>query len=142
MCVRNRPGNGGGGAARHSFVQPEILRKDPSVGEYAMHGPLILQHARRDGVGSLSTANETMVLIGMFRHVAPFSCLLFADIGEAYLVLFRVATLSGWSDVTRRCVASRGPHLAPRTCGPNYPCLLAPCNLMLMPSVPQSMSSA
>jgi hypothetical protein len=39
-----------------------------------------------------------------------------ADVGESFIVLFRVATLSGWSDVTRAAMAVRGADEAPRTC--------------------------
>jgi hypothetical protein len=36
-----------------------------------------------------------------------------ADVGEAFLVLFRVSTFSGWSDIARMCIASRSDTLAP-----------------------------
>jgi hypothetical protein len=36
-----------------------------------------------------------------------------ADVGEAFLVLFKIATLSGWGDTTRTMIATRGESEPP-----------------------------
>ncbi len=36
-----------------------------------------------------------------------------ADVGEAFLVLFRIATLSGWGDVTFQLTSARSDTQAP-----------------------------
>jgi hypothetical protein len=59
---------------------------------------------------SLFRVHQRSVLVAMMPCLRPV-----ADVGESFLTLFRVASLSGWSDITRAAMAVRGEDEVPRT---------------------------
>jgi hypothetical protein len=59
---------------------------------------------------SLDVLHQPSVLVVVMLCLRPA-----ADVGESFLTLFRVASLSGWSDITRAAMAVRGEDEVPRT---------------------------
>jgi hypothetical protein len=102
-------------------------RQAACVGSFVVDGVTM----QREWIGpsdwSFDSACMALPPVDRRWHIVVCSVFMFvrhcaADVFEAVLVLFRVATLSGWSDVARACVAARSDTLAP---GPSLIALAA-----------------